>query len=63
MSVHNSFSKDSHPLVMEELKTPEYRIAISRPAVRGLTTKGEKLWLDRLIAESWGDDWKEYTQP
>ena len=61
--VHNSFSKDSDPLVMEELKTPEYRMTIRRPAERGLTTKGEKLRQDRLIAECWGDDWKEYAQP
>ena len=43
VSVHNSFSKDSGSLVMKELKTPEYRIAICRPAERGLTTKVEKL--------------------
>jgi hypothetical protein len=63
VSVHNSFSKDSDPLVMQELKTPEYRIAIRRPAERGLSTKGEKLRQDRLIAASWGDDWKEHAQP
>ena len=63
VSLHNSFSKDADPLVMEEWKTPEYGIAIRRPTERGLTTMGEKLWQDRLIAESWGDDWNEYAQP
>jgi hypothetical protein len=63
VSVHTSFSKDTDPLIMEELKTREYGIAIREPAERGLTTKREKLRQDRLIAQSWGADWKEHAQP
>jgi hypothetical protein len=63
VSVHTSFSKDTDPLIVEELKTREYSIAIRRPAERGLSTKREKLRQDRLIAQNWGIDWKEHAQP
>jgi hypothetical protein len=62
-SVHTSFSKDTDPQIVEELKTREYGIAIRQPAERGLSTKREKLRQDRLIAQNWGIDWKEHAQP
>lgn len=63
LSVHSSFSNDSNPLIIAELNTAEYRVAIRDRARKGLSTRLEKERYDRHIEENWGVDWKEHAQP